>query len=136
MTGSCERASQPIAEETTGTGRQPSTTCPSSATKASTARLQTVRCTPFLGRNVKATPYSPGAGSSISSRSASARKKASGNWSKIPAPSPVSWSQPQAPRCCRLRSNCRPLWTVEWLFRPSRCATKPTPHASCSNAGS
>ena len=34
MTGSCDRASQPIADETTGTGRQPRTFCPSSATIA------------------------------------------------------------------------------------------------------
>src|SRR4051794_14763623 len=54
----------------------------------------------------------------------------------MPAPSPVSGSAPEAPRCSRLRSAVRPCSTRSWLLRPATSTTKATPHASCSWAGS
>ena len=43
ITGSCDRASQPMAEETTGTSRHPSICWPSAATIASSVRWQISR---------------------------------------------------------------------------------------------
>jgi len=55
---------------------------------------------------------------------------------RIPAPSPVFGSQPQAPRCRRFLSTVRALSTIVWDFRPLMSTTKPTPQASCSWEGS
>ncbi len=66
------------------------------------------------------------------SKPQTARKKASGIWVRMPAPSPVSGSLPSAPRCWRLRRAVSALATTSWLGRPDRSATKPTPQASCS----
>ena len=49
----------------------------------------------------------------------SRRKKASGIWVSIPAPSPVSGSLPLVPRCSRLRSTSSPSSTVSRVRRPS-----------------
>src|SRR5204863_8508620 len=54
----------------------------------------------------------------------------------MPAPSPVSGSQPQAPRCAKLTRISKPLSTISCEGRPAIFATKPIPHASCSFEGS
>src|SRR6185295_9127974 len=54
----------------------------------------------------------------------------------MPAPSPVFFSQPHAPRCSRLSRTSIAFSTIEWVLRPLRSTTNPTPHASCSCAGS
>src|SRR5438094_714882 len=64
------------------------------------------------------------------------RRNLSGTCSRMPAPSPVFGSQPHAPRCRRLISTSRPWRTIAWDLRPLMSTTKPTPHASCSWAGS
>ena len=79
------------------------------------------------------TAYPPAAGSS---KSTFLRKKRSGTCNKIPAPSPLSGSLPDAPRCSRLVSALRAFTTMSWLGIPVRVATNATPHASCSRAGS
>ena len=63
-------------------------------------------------------------------------KNESGSWSKMPAPSPVSGSQPHAPRWTRFSRICRPMLRIAWDASPRICATNPTPQASCSVAGS
>ena len=55
---------------------------------------------------------------------------------RMPAPSPVFASQPQAPRCSRLISSFSPCSTMACERRPLRWTTKPTPHASFSKRGS
>src|SRR5437016_5992062 len=55
---------------------------------------------------------------------------------RMPAPSPVSESHPQAPRCARLTRIWRPFRTMSWEAWPLIFTTKPMPHASCSFAGS
>ena len=54
----------------------------------------------------------------------------------IPAPSPVLFSQPHAPRCSifsKMVSASEMIWCD---LLPLILATKPMPHASCSNEGS
>ena len=52
-----------------------------------------------------------------------------------PAPSPVSESQPHAPRCVRLRRIWMPLTMMSWDFLPLMLTINPTPQLSCSNSG-
>ena len=54
------------------------------------------------GRNVMPTPYSPAGGRVKPSLAHSRAKNLCGIWISTPAPSPVSGSQPQAPRWVRL----------------------------------
>ena len=101
MIGSCDRASQPIAEETTGTVAPAEHDLPLLGDERLDRPLAD-QCAvrPSWARKANATPYSPGGGRiDLEPLGLGPRKKASGIWSKIPAPSPVSWSQPQAPRC-------------------------------------
>lgn len=62
------------------------------------------------------TPYSPSAGSVKPSCLHALTKKSCGICMRMPAPSPVSGSQPQAPRCSRLRRICSPISTMECDF--------------------
>lgn len=78
---------------------------------------------------------------------------------RTPAPSPVSLSHAQAPRCSMRRANVSASLTIYkgyrslsfhvdvekdevetfltlWLLFPSMATTKPTPQASCSFCGS
>ena len=55
------------------------------------------------------TPYSPGSGSSMPSALQLARKNSCGICTRMPAPSPVSGSQPQAPRCVEVRRTVEAL---------------------------
>ena len=55
---------------------------------------------------------------------------------RMPAPSPVFFSQPHAPRCSRFSRISSPFLTMLEDFRPLRSTTKPTPQASCSWRGS
>ena len=50
----------------------------------------------------------------------------------MPAPSPVLFSHPHAPRWLRLLSAVRPSRTIWCDFRPLRSTMKPTPQLSCS----
>src|SRR5580704_288259 len=54
----------------------------------------------------------------------------------IPAPSPVFFSAPHAPRCSRFKRIWTPSRTILLDLRPLRSTTKPTPHESCSYWGS
>jgi hypothetical protein len=60
----------------------------------------------------------PASGSSTPCSASTARRNASGTWVRMPAPSPVSGSLPEAPRCSRLRSAVRPCSTVSWRDAP------------------
>ncbi len=88
------------------------------------------------GRKIMPAPYEPASGRSMPTAAAALSRKRCGIWIRMPAPSPVLASQPQAPRCCRLISTWRPRAMTEWDRRPAMSTTNPTPHASCSNAGS
>ena len=55
---------------------------------------------------------------------------------RSPAPSPVFFSLPVAPRCSRLQRTCSALRTMSWEGRAFTSTTKPKPQASCSLAGS
>ena len=54
----------------------------------------------------------------------------------IPAPSPLSGSAPDAPRCSILRKAVKALATISCVATFFSVATIATPHASCSFAGS
>ena len=79
------------------------------------------------------TAYAPLSGSG---NGATARRKASGTWVRMPAPSPESGSAPEAPRWSRLRSAVSAWSTMSWVGMPDSVATNATPQASCSYAGS
>ena len=65
-----------------------------------------------------------------------AQRTGAGSESECPAPSPVSGSHPQAPRCARFCRICRPFSTMSCEGSPLMLTTKPMPQASCSLAGS
>src|SRR5262245_45866135 len=69
-------------------------------------------------------------------RAHSRARNAWGIWIRIPAPSPVLTSHPQAPRCSKFLSTVRAWLTIAWDLRPLMSTTNPTPQASCSWAGS
>ena len=54
----------------------------------------------------------------------------------MPAPSPLSTSAPEAPRCSRFLSAVRAFETISCVGNLFKVATIATPHASCSLAGS
>src|SRR3954447_8693521 len=54
----------------------------------------------------------------------------------MPAPSPVLFSQPHAPRCSMFSNTVSASEIILWLLFPLMFATKPLPHASCSKEGS
>ena len=66
----------------------------------------------------------------------SSARKPCGICIRMPAPSPVFFSQPQAPRCSRFSSTWTACSTMSWDLRPWTSTTKPMPHASCSWRGS
>ena len=78
----------------------------------------------------------PGPAGRTRARSHSSARKRCGIWIRMPAPSPVFFSQPQAPRCSRFTSTCTAWSTMAWDFRPCASTTKPMPQASCSWLGS
>ena len=63
-------------------------------------------------------------------------KKSSGMRTWMPAPSPVLPSASTAPRCHTFFSALMPASTTRRDGLPSVAATRPTPQASCSQAGS
>src|SRR6185436_6937575 len=130
------RATSPGASLSIGTRRQPSTFWPSSRMTFSTMRSHSLRWFTSAGRNTIPTPYCPAAGSSTRSAFTSRRKNASGICTRIPAPSPVFGSQPQAPRCVRFWRTVRPFCTISCEGSPFTFTTNPTPQASCSMRGS
>ena len=145
MTGSLARTVGDIGmSRFTGTSRHPSSTWPSALMARSSSSSQARREACSLGRKTMPTPYSPGGGSltpldpsgAVPARAISARYSASGIWIRMPAPSPISASAPTAPRWSRFSRIFSALVMMAWLFSPFRCATKPTPQASCSWAGS
>ena len=115
-----------------GSSRQPSTRRFSSTASSSMRLVAAAALSGSVGRNAVPTAYAPAGGSS---KSTTARRKASGTWMRMPTPSPVLYSAPRAPRCSRRRSAARPRRTISWVRRPVRSATSATPHASCSCSG-
>ena len=105
MTGSTERAVSPSSASSVGTSRQPRRRWPSCSTIEWRSAWTRWRWAVSRGRNTRPLPYSPAAGSGISRRAHSRRRNRSGIWIRMPAPSPVFGSQPQAPRCRRFLST-------------------------------
>src|SRR3954471_384216 len=134
-TGSSRIAGCARSELSTGTSRQPSSTCPSSLIARSISYSHAMREAGSRGRNTMPTPYWPAGGSFTPCLAISSRRNRSGIWIRMPAPSESLGSQPTAPRCVRLRSTVRPCSTMVCDFLPLMLATKPTPQASCSFAG-
>ena len=100
-TGRAANASLPRFSSTVGTSRQPRTVRFSDAAIRSIPVFCAARASSSRGRNTMPAAYSPTGGSS---KSTTARRKASGICVRMPAPSPVPASEPIAPRCSRLRS--------------------------------
>ena len=117
--------------------RQPTSRWPCSAMISSTTALQRARSASFFGKNTLPAANRPGPGRSAP-RSAftTLARNSCGSAVRMPAPSPVLASQPQAPRWSMLRSTSSASRRIWWLRWPLMCATNPTPHESCSNAGS
>ena len=127
------RAVLPSSDGVVGTSRQPRTRRPSSAASASTDARAAASAASSSGRNAVPTAYAPLSGSG---NGVTPRRNASGTWVRMPAPSPESGSAPEAPRWSRLRSAVSAWSTISWVATPDRVATKATPQASCSYAGS
>ena len=106
-TGSTATALGPIGRSSVGTSRQPRSRWPSSATIASNERSMrcAVRRRRAAGRPGRRRIRRPAA----AAPAPTLRRNASGIWMRMPAPSPVLTSQPQAPRCSRLMSTCSAL---------------------------
>ena len=136
MTGSICFTDSPRPELSTGTSRQPSRTWPSSLIARSISYSQARRDAGSFGRNTMPTPYWPSGGRRTPCAIISSRKNASGICRRMPAPSPASGSAPTAPRWVRFLQDQQPLLDDRVAFRPLMLATKPTPQASCSLAGS
>src|SRR3954470_6804942 len=117
----------------TGSSRQPRTVRPSSSARRATSSYRAARSPSSLGRKAMPVAYSPSGGRS---KSTSARSSVSGIWVRIPAPSPEFGSEPAAPRWSRLCRAVRPAATIRRLLLPRTSATKATPQASLSFAGS
>ena len=137
ITGCELRAVGPSVALSVGTSRQPSSVCPSSRTTSSKILEQAARPASFGGRKTMPAAQWPGfCGRAKPSLSASARRNACGVCSRMPAPSPVFFSAPTAPRCSRFTSTVSAFATMSCEGRPFTSATKPKPHASCSCWGS
>ena len=108
------RAVGPTRSAVTGTSRQARTSSFSSAAMASMPRTAAAWPAASVGRNAMPIAYCPAGGSSASTTS---RRKASGIWVRMPAPSPLSGSAPTAPRWSRLSRAVRPASTMS---RPGR----------------
>ena len=93
--GMTDSAVAPIIDESIGTSRHPRTTRPSSAQIFSTSSAAAEHASSSAGRNAMPTAYDPASGRS---KSTTARRNASGTWTRMPAPSPVFSSAPFAPR--------------------------------------
>ncbi len=120
-----------------GSLRQPMSFCPCSWMIRSNHSRHNSRCGESVGKKTFPTPYFPGSGSETPSSSFTTRLKNSwGSAVRIPAPSPVLDSHPQAPRC----SICRRIRSASSMIclerSPLMCATKPIPQFSCSFWGS
>ena len=139
--GSVDLAPSPSVAASVGTGLQPRTECPSSAATLSTAALAVLRCPASEGKKNIPMAYSPSGGSSekpnlpLLSRT-TREKKACGIATRHPAPSPVLYSQPQAPRCVMRTSISSASATQARVGTRDSSPTKPTPQASRSSAGS
>ena len=131
--GMVPRAVAPTMSETTGSTRQPSTSRPSSAAIRSISATWPAASLSSAARKAVPTAYWPAGGSA---KSTTSRRKPSGTPIRMPAPSPESGSAPEAPRWSRLRRAVNACSTMSWLGTPVRVATKATPQASCSAAGS
>ena len=101
--GMAARALGPMSALSTsvGSSRQPSTRRFSSTASSSMRLAAAAALSGSVGRNAVPTAYAPAGGSS---KSTTARRKASGTWMRMPTPSPVLYSAPRAPRCSRRRS--------------------------------
>ena len=121
--GSRRRSARRASRAARGSRSRRSARCPAfSAARRSSSR----------GRKIMPAAYSPTGGSS---KSTTARRKASGICVRMPAPSPVPASEPIAPRCSRLRSAVRARSMMSCPASPRRVATMASPHASFSKAG-
>ena len=98
MNGSDAFAVAPSEAFFVGMSRQPKTRWPSSATMAVKIFSHSARCAASCGRNTMPTPYSPGDGNVKPEDLVTSLKNACGVCRRMPAPSPVFASQPQAPR--------------------------------------
>ena len=114
-------------EEFTGTSRHPSTFKPSSCAISSIREIGAAEA-----KNAIPAAYDPTFGKS---KSVTARKNKSGILIRIPAPSPLSGSAPEAPRCSKLRRAVKPCATISWVAFPVKVATMATPQESRSFSG-
>jgi hypothetical protein len=115
----------------TGTSRQPSSTWPSALIARSISCSQAMREACSLGRKIMPTPYSPGAGRTTPWAAISSRYKASGNWIRMPAPSPISCRHRRAPVVEVLQDLQCVLDDVVGLDAAD-VGHEPTPQESCS----
>ena len=132
ISGSVASASFPSMSLFTGTFRRCIRVRPSFSISSIIILRMAERCASSLGRKTRPVPYFPFSGTGIPCN----KINSWGIWSKIPAPSPVLLSAPSAPRWRIFSNTLRADSTMSCDFPPWMLTNIPTPHASCSFAGS
>ena len=118
-----------------GLRARPSGSSPRPRSASSRARRAAPAWSSSVGRNVIATPSSPGRRLRCPAAARSRWKSAKGTCVRMPAPSPVRESAPTPPRWVRLTRPVSARSTISREGLPAMSTTRPTPHESCSNAG-
>ena len=99
--GRMDLAASPMMLSSMGTSRHPSTDCPSALTIFSKASICFLRKDSYRWAKIMPTPYSPASGKEKPRTSHSRTKNSWGICTRMPAPSPLFWSAPSAPRWFR-----------------------------------
>ena len=119
-----------------GTGRQPTTTRPSSRSALATSSLARFRLPCSRGRKTMPTAVENGRGSATRCSASHGSSTRQGIAVRTPAPSEASPSAPTPPRCSIAASAPRASSTTSRLGSPETRATSPTPQALCSRRAS
>ncbi len=136
ISGSTERAVRPIPDGFTGILRYASISSPNFSAALLKISRHSSRSLISRGKKTTPTPYLPKAGKCTPSLRHSSKKNSCGICIVMPAPSPVLFSQPQAPRCSIFSSTVSAS-EITWCdLLPLIFATNPIPQASCSKDGS
>ena len=137
ITGSLARTSGEISISlSSGTSRQPSTTCPFARTVALEFLLaRPPRCV-FLGQEHHADAVLARRRQLDAPRRHLVAKQLVRDLQQYPGAVAEQLVRPVAPRWLRFNRMRRPFWTMSWLLTPLIWATNPTPQESRSWLGS
>ncbi len=134
--GSRDKDAGPNNDESTGTGRHPSTCNPCDRAIDSKVAFDRSKTSGSFLKNKFPTAYCPAAGSSTPQRYLNSRRmNLSGIEVITPAPSPSRASEPTAPRCVMLQRRYLASEMIRCDASPFIWHAKPTPQLSFSYSG-